>query len=99
MLLESRGWNVLGPATTVKEAFLILDTELPVAALLDVTLKDGAVTIVAEELRARNVPFVVASAYSRPEIIGGDVLIGAPNVGKPTEERRLLTALEQLIAS
>jgi len=39
----------------------------------------------------------VASAYSRPEVIGGDVLAGAPNVGKPTEERRLITVLEHAV--
>ena len=85
LLLERRGWSVLGPATTVKEALGLLDDKLPAVAILDVSLKDGVVTSVAEALRARNVPFVVASAYSRPELIGGDILGGAPNVGKPTE--------------
>ncbi|PII37628.1 tRNA(5-methylaminomethyl-2-thiouridylate)-methyltransferase [Sinorhizobium meliloti CCBAU 01290] len=93
LLLESRGWEVLGPAATVSDALLLLGDELPEVAILDESLKDGVVTLVAEELRARNVPFVVASAYSSPELIGGDVLTGAPNVGKPTEERRLLAAL------
>jgi two-component system, response regulator PdtaR len=78
LLLERRGWSVLGPATTVKEALGLLDDKLPAVAILDVSLKDGAVTSVAEALRARNVPFVVASAYSRPELIGGDILGGAP---------------------
>lgn len=99
LLLEGRGWRVLGPAATVKEALRLLDGELPAVALLDVTLKDGAVTPVAEALRGRKVPFVVASAYSRPELIGGDVLVGAPNVGKPTEERRLFIVLDQCISS
>lgn len=99
LLLESRGWEVLGPAATVSDALLLLGDELPEVAILDESLKDGVVTLVAEELRARNVPFVVASAYSSPELIGGDVLTGAPNVGKPTEERRLLAALERLVGS
>jgi DNA-binding response OmpR family regulator len=99
LLLERRGWSVLGPAATVEEALGLLDDELPAVAILDVTVRDGAVTLVAEALRARNVPFVVASAYSRPELIGGDILAGAPNVGKPTEERRLITVLEHAVRS
>ena len=97
LMLEVRGWRVLGPAATVQEALRLLEHEVPAVALLDVTLKDGTVTAVAEALRTRNVPFIVASAYSRPELIGGEVLAGAPNVGKPTEECRLLAALEQLV--
>ena len=99
LLLERRGWHVLGPAATVDEALRLLDDERPGVALLDVILKDGTVTLVAEALRARNVPFIVASAYRRPELVGGDVLAGAPNVGKPTEERRLLAVLEQFVES
>ncbi|RVH29272.1 response regulator [Sinorhizobium meliloti] len=99
LLLERRGWWVLGPAATVEEALGLLDDELPAVALLDVTLRDGSVTQLAEVLCERNVPFVVASAYRRPELIGGEILAGAPNVGKPTEERRLLTMLEQVIRS
>ena len=98
LLLERSGWHVLGPAATVDEALHLVDDERPAVALLDVSLKGGAtVTPVAEALRARNVPFVVASAHSRPELVGGEVLAGAPNVGKPTEERRLLAVLEEFV--
>ncbi|WP_234841121.1 hypothetical protein [Sinorhizobium meliloti] len=43
--------------------------------------------------------FVLASADSSPELIGGEILAGALNVGKPTEERRLLAALDELVRS
>lgn len=99
LLLEQHGWCVLGPAATVEEALLLLDVQLPAVAVLDVTLRDGSVTRVAEALRAQNVPFVVASAYNRPEHVGGEILAGAPNVGKPTEERRLFAALAQAVRS
>ena len=99
MVLERGGWLVLGPAATIAEALRLLDDELPTVALLDVALKEATVTPVAEALRARNVPFVVASAYSRPELVGGEVLAGAPKVGKPTNERRLLEMLEQFVES
>ncbi|WP_018236854.1 response regulator [Ensifer sp. BR816] len=99
LLLERRGWRVLGPAATVEEALELLGDELPAVALLDVTLRDGGVTLVAEVLNAQSVPFVVASAYSKPELLGGEILAGAPNVGKPTEERRLLAVLEKAVRS
>lgn len=98
LLLERRGWSVLGPVASVEAALRLLDNETPAVALLDVNLADGPVTLVAEALKARNVPFVMASAHSQPELYGGDVLIGAPNVGKPTDEHRLLAVLEQSLA-
>ena len=36
LLLERRGWNVLGPAATVNEALSLLDKDQPAVALLDV---------------------------------------------------------------
>ena len=99
MVLERGGWHVLGPAATTAEALRLLQDEQPAVALLDVALKEGGVTPVAEALRARNVPFVVQSAYGRPELVGGEVLAGAPKVGKPTNERRLLDLLEQFVNS
>ena len=57
--------------------------------------RNELVTPVAEALRARNVPFAVSSAHDMPERFGGEVLAGAPNVGKPASERRLLAALAQ----
>ena len=69
-------------------------------ALLDVNLGGEPVTPVtpvAAELRARGVPFVLASAYDRLGVMAA-ALAGALNVGKPTDERRLLTALARAVA-
>jgi len=99
LVLERHGWIVIGPAATVKKALALLQIQLPSVALLDVTLKDGTVTPVAEALRASDVPFVIASAYETPEDVGGAVLAGAINVGKPTDARDLLNTLEQVLRS
>jgi len=96
LLLEARGWRVMGPVATVQGALALLKAELPSIALLDVNLGNELVTPVAEALKAQNVPFAVASAYDKPERFGGEVLAGAPNAGKPTDERRLLAALARL---
>ena len=65
--------------------------------MLDVNLRGEPVTPVAAELRARGVPFVLASAYDGHEL-GVVALAEAPSVGKPTDERRLLAALLQAVA-
>ena len=97
LVLERGGWRVLGPAATVAEALRLLEAKTPDVALLDVNLKDEMVTPVAEALRARGVPFVLASAYDRTQLLSAAVLAAAPNVGKPTSERRLLAALAQAV--
>jgi DNA-binding response OmpR family regulator len=95
-LCEDLGWRVIGPVATVKGALQILEDELPTVALLDVNLGKELVTPVAEVLKARGVPFALATAYDRPEQVGGEVLAGVPNVGKPTAERRLLAVFARL---
>ncbi|RWD30200.1 MAG: response regulator [Mesorhizobium sp.] len=88
-LLEHHGWRVMGPVATMRDALRLLEDELPSVALLDINLGNELVTPVAEALRARGVPFAVASAYDRPGLFG-EVLAEAPNAGKPVGERRLL---------
>jgi DNA-binding response OmpR family regulator len=96
LLLRRHGWRVLGPAATVAAALRLLRGATPDVALLDVNLRGELVTPVAEELRARGVPFVLASAYDGHEL-GVVALATAPNVGKPIDERRLLAALLQAV--
>ena len=97
LLLERQGWRVLGPAATVGQALRLLAGRTPAVALLDVNLGGELVTPVAEALRARGVPFVLASAYDRLGPAAA-ALAGALNVGKPTDERRLLLALARAVA-
>jgi DNA-binding response OmpR family regulator len=96
LLLERHGYRVLGPAATVAEALGLLAAKTPEAALLDVNLRGERVTPVAEALRGSGVPFLLASAYDGPELVAAG-LAEAPNVGKPTSERRLLAALAQAV--
>jgi len=99
MMLESGGWRVIGPAARVRDGMRLLEEEAPSVALLDVNLgREEVITPLAEALKARGVPFALATAYPRPEEIGGAVLAGAPNVGKPSSERRLLAVLAQMTA-
>ncbi len=97
LLLRRHGWRVLGPAATVDQTLRLLQGETPDVALLDINLRGEPVTPVAAELRARGVPFVLASAYHVPAQAAA-ALAGAPAVGKPTDERRLLAALARAVA-
>ena len=97
-LLQRHGWHVLGPAATVAEALRLLAGEQPDVALLDVNLRGEQVTPVAEELRARGVPFVLTSAYDSRWLRTVTALAEAPHLGKPTDARRLLAALAQAVA-
>ena len=97
LLLGRRGWRVLGPAPTVEAALRLLEDgrERPDAALLDADLRGEPATPVATRLRELGVPFVLASAYDADQLAALG-LGGAPNVGKPTDARRLLAALARV---
>jgi DNA-binding NtrC family response regulator len=97
LLLERHGWRVIGPVATVRAALALLEVELPSVALLDVNLGNELVTPVAMALKASGVPFALASAYANPQQYGGEVLAGAPNAGKPTNQHRLLATLDELL--
>lgn len=96
-LLLSHGFRVLGPVPSVEQALALLAANSPDAAVLDVSLRGEVVSPVAEALRQMHVPFVVTSAYDQPERIAGDVLSGAPHLGKPTSDAALLRALRQVL--
>ncbi|QOT73039.1 response regulator [Sphingobium fuliginis] len=97
LLLERHGWRVIGPVATVADALALLKIDLPTVALLDVNLGRELVTPVAVALKASRIPFAVATAYASPEQYGGEILAGVPNAGKPTNERRVLAVLDQLL--
>lgn len=98
-VLEANGWRVLGPAARVTQALKLLERELPAVALLDVNLAGEMITPVAEFLRSAEVPFVLTSAYDKPENYGGDILAGVPNAGKPASELRLMATLAEVLSN
>lgn len=97
-ILESHGYEVMGPAPSVRHALKLINARLPSAALLDVNLGKEMVTPVAEALRDAGVPFAVTSAYHKPEQMGGAVLADAVLLRKPFSERQILATVERLLA-
>src|SRR5690242_71372 len=98
VLLWRLGYEVLGPAASAAEALVLLRHERPDVALLDVRLRDGGVTPVAEALRAAGVPFVVVSACG-PADLPEPALGGAPRLAKPCDHGTLGAAVAGMLAA
>lgn len=94
-ILRTGGFEVLGPVSTVAAAVGRLETEPPDAAVLDVSLRGQRITPVAHLLLARNVPFVLASAYLPADLAAEPVLSTARNLGKPTSPLELLSVMHE----
>ena len=92
-MLERGGAQVLGPVPTVTEALKLLRIERIDVALLDVHLRDGIVTPLAEALRSQNIPYVISTAYNGADLARLEALADAPKVGKPAGEQHLILAL------
>lgn len=89
--LEDAGYDVLGPATSVKEALGLIGIAECDAALLDMNLRNETAEPIAHALLARGKPFITLSGYSpsqRPDVFKGSVALS-----KPLDVAKLLDAL------
>ena len=91
--LRAAGYQVLGPATSVRAALELLKVERPDAAILDVNLMGEWVTPVAEVLRVKGVPFILTTGYIAADLQAEPALRDAVNVGKSWRAERLLEEL------
>jgi DNA-binding response OmpR family regulator len=97
--LQEHGARVIGPTTSVDAALKALECEAaPDIALLDVSLDDHeSVFAVADELRARRIPFVFYTGYRFRDVAGrfGDVI----HCEKPMDGAALSAVLLAVLAS
>ena len=94
MLLQRHGCLVVGPVSSVGRALALLETEPPDVAVLDVNLKGERATPIAAALQAREVPFVLLTGYSGPQLSEPELRV-APRVDKPVSCRALCRAMAQ----
>ena len=93
--LESLGHSIHQTCDNLSDALVAVEMDGFDVAILDVNLKGEAVWPVAERLRAKNIPFVIAS--------GGHVepppaaFAHAPLLDKPYTIDRITPALEEAI--
>lgn len=93
--LEEAGYEVAGPFASNQEALDWLGGGAPAAAVLDLGLKDGLSTTLAQELRRRGVGFVVYSGHAqRPDL--APELHDVPWLHKPVPREDLLRAVDDL---
>lgn len=96
--LDRLGAAVVGPLPSLTEALAAVRVGQPIdAAVLDVNLRDGMCFPVIEELRARRIPFVLATGYDQTVLPPGYESV--PHWLKPFNPDQLVRALPKLIAN
>ena len=90
-ILISLGCEIVGPASKLETAIRLAREEPCDAAFLDVTIRGGQVFPVAEILRERGIPFVLASGYGEWAL--PDAFRGNPRLQKPFTSAQLEEAL------
>jgi CheY-like chemotaxis protein len=95
-LLSNRGCDVLGPASSVRQALAVVRDDRPEVAVLDVNLRGERATPVAAALQERGVPFVVITGYSDAQLSEPE-LRHAPRLDKPVSDRALCRAVAKAL--
>ncbi len=90
--LEEVGAQVIGPAPSVADALRLLATEEAIdGAILDVNLRGEKAYPVADVLRERGIPFVLATRYEQWAL--SDAYKDLPRCDKPVDLRQLAQTL------
>ena len=90
--LQSLGADTIGPCATLDQGRMHLQSGRPIdVAVLDVNLSGSPVFPFADELRARGIPYVFATAYDDTFI--PQVHRDVARFRKPYDVRRLAAAL------
>ena len=96
-LLDGAGYEVVGPVGTLAAGLDLLRRTMPSAAIVDLQLRDGPGLELLNELRARDIPFVIHSGRIIDE---RDLawLQDAPCLSKPVAPDRMIDLLGRLLA-
>ena len=95
-MLAEFGCDIVGPAPDLEQAMsLANDAELD-AAILDVNVGGRQIFPVADQLKARGIPFAFASGYGEAGLV--EAHRGAPVLQKPFRQGDLERVLKELAA-
>ena len=93
--LQTAGYVVVGPVSSVAETLTIIDSAPPDAALLDPRFAARNTAPVAAALLAGDVPFMVLTDDEGLEL--EPALVGAPRLLKPVQPEALLSLVHDLL--
>lgn len=91
-MLRKMGCEIVGPVPTSEAALSAVRTEPLDGVLLDVNLHGEDASPVAEELRRRQVPFLLVTGYSGRNLVA-PAFKDAPMLRKPFSQQALADAM------
>jgi DNA-binding response OmpR family regulator len=96
-MLETAGFEVVGPAASVDAALKLIDIAGCDAAILDVNLGQQSAEPIASRLARSKVPFVAMSGYSREQLPAGFGSVYL--LSKPVQGSVLVDSLRSCLGS
>jgi light-regulated signal transduction histidine kinase (bacteriophytochrome) len=101
LVFESFGWTMVGPASRIRQALALIESETFDLALLDINLDGEMSWDVAAAVKARGIPFVLCTGYEVRHVLP-DSLKGVDVVRKPYKvdelEKTVLCAIKNSVA-
>lgn len=96
LVLQEAGFEVIGPARSVAQAFELLRGTVCDAAILDINLGSETAEPIANDLVARRTPFVAVTGYSREQQPA--IFSRAPLLAKPVRHQLLVAEVRRCLA-
>ena len=93
-MLDSLGCDIVGPVARLSEALNVAATEPFDCAILDVNVRGGLITPVAEMLLDRGVPVLISTGYGEYALPAR--LASQPRLAKPYTSEQLECGLRSL---
>jgi CheY-like chemotaxis protein len=89
--LTEAGLTVVGPAVSIAGALQLIEKVGCDAAVLDINLGCETSEPIAQELRTKNIPFVILTGYATSAAVPS--YYGAPVISKPARPAELIATL------
>jgi DNA-binding response OmpR family regulator len=94
-LLLEHGFRIAGMASNLETALTMIESGVYDAAILDANLAGTSAVPAAVALRARGVPFIVLSGYSKSQL--NEAFLGATLLQKPCKPELIMQTLRGLL--